>query len=324
MRKREEDSMPHATDTSTTAVSADQATGLTPSRGPDFAQRAHGAWYGLILGDIIGSYWEFSSRGRKELPPLAELTTLTNVFGIRFGYTDDTILALLGMDSLIACGGRWDTANQREHACRYMNDDTDWSPNGRCFDIGTSTLRSLRDGEWPDKRSPHSAGNGVLMKHLPFAIARCLHPEQEALAYYRQVADLTHGCETTVVTGQQMGLLLERLLCGQDWDTANAGLDTDIRHAPISVDRSYRGYCEDSWVLALQLVQRHFTDDLGWERGIQCIMDLGGDTDTNAAIYGQLYGALFPEEVIPRYDAVRQAIHQADHIDQRLTQLLAT
>lgn len=47
-------------------------------------------------------------------------------------------------------------------------------------------------------------------------------------------------------------------------------------------------------------------------------MNLGGDTDTNAAIYGQLYIALLPEELIPRYDAVRQSIHQAVRIDLRL------
>lgn len=324
MRERRERTISHTTDTSRTDDMGAPPVTTTMAPGPDFARRAQGALYGLILGDIVGAYWEFSSRGRKELPTLAELTTKTNVFGIRFGYTDDTILALLGMDSLIACGGRWDTTSQRDHACHYINAESDWSPNGRCFDIGTSTLRSLRDGEWADKRSPRSAGNGVLMKHLPFAIARCLHPEQEALAYYRDVADLTHGGDTTVVTAQQMGLLLERLLCGQDWETANTGLDTAIRHESLSVDRSYRGFCEDSWVLALQLVQRHVTDNMGWERAIQCIMDLGGDTDSNAAVYGQLYGALFPDELISHYVPVRHAIHLADRIDDRLTQLLAS
>jgi len=286
-----------------------------------FERRARGGLYGLILGDIIGSYFEFSSRGRKNIPTLQELKGKTNVFGIRFGYTDDTILAMLGMESLIDCKGQWDTESQRIHACRYMNAETEWSPNGLCFDIGTSTLRSLRDGEWLGKREPQAAGNGVLMKHLPFVIARCRHRDQEPMAYYRAVADLTHGCESTISTAQQMGLLLERLLEGQEWDEANVDLDTAIRHDSISVERNYRGFCEDSWVLALQLVQRRYRDDLDWERGIQCIMDLGGDTDTNAAIYGQLYGVLFPEEMITLFDSVRDSIHQSVLIDCRLDQL---
>lgn len=298
-----------------------------PSASPqsaDFRSRATGALYGLILGDIVGSYFEFSSRGRKELPPLAELARRTNIFGIRFGYTDDTILALLAMESLVACDGRWSTDSQREHARRYLNEETAWSPNGRCFDIGTSTLRSLRDGEWAGKRSAQSAGNGVLMKHAPMVIARCLHPDQEPLEYYRQVADLTHGCPSTVVTAQQMGLLLERLLNGVPWEDAHEGLDTGIRHETISVERSYRGFCEDSWVLALQLVQRRFIDDLDWSRGLQCIMDLGGDTDTNAAIYGQLYGALFPVEVRQQYEMVRRHVHREEEIDALLLRLMET
>ncbi|MCC2636587.1 MAG: ADP-ribosylglycohydrolase family protein [Moraxellaceae bacterium] len=290
----------------------------------EFPLRARGALYGLILGDIIGAYFEFSSRGRKELPTLGDLAGKTNVFGIRFGYTDDSILALLGMESLVDCAGRWDTASQRDHARRYMNGETAWSPNGRCFDIGISTLRSLRDGEWAGKRDARSAGNGVLMKHLPFVIGRCLHPDQEPVEYYRQVADLTHGCPSTVTTAREMGLLLERLLQGLPWSDAHAGLDTAIRHETLSVERTYSGFCEDSWVLALQLVQRRFKDDLDWTRGIQCIMDLGGDTDTNAAIYGQLYGALFPAEIIAQYEAVRAHVHRAEDIDALLERLLAT
>lgn len=288
-----------------------------------FAQRTRGALYGLILGDIVGSYFEFSARGPKPVPPLRELIGQPNVFGIPFGYTDDTILALLAMDSLIACGGRWDTDSQREHALRYLQAETDWSPNGRCFDIGISTRRSLEQGEWAGKRSPTSAGNGVLMKLLPYAIARCLHPEQEPLAYYQAVAELTHGCDSTVETAQQMGLLLERLLQGQSWSAACESLPDAIVNGPVDAARSYSGFCEDSWVLALQLMQLGHTQGASyWERAIQTIMDLGGDTDTNAAIYGQLYGASSDLDMIFRYDLVRAHVHRSAEIDQRLTELL--
>lgn len=299
--------------------------GSIPIPDADFAKRAKGALYGLILGDIVGGCFRYSACGLKNVPSLQEITSHTSIFGLRFGFTPDSMLLLLGMDSLIECSGQFDITNQRAHAFRYLDERQSKHLDSPSNLLTISITDSVQHGRCLAKCSMQRTCNTVLMRNLPFAIARCLHPEQEPLAYYRDVASVTHGCcESTVKTTQQMGLLLERLLCGLDWESANAELDTEVRHQPISCERKYRGFCEDSWALALHLIEQRYRENLDWDNGIEWIMNIGGHTDTNAAIYGQLYGALFPEKVIPLYAIVRDSIHCADEIDERFDKLLAS
>lgn len=276
------------------------------------ADRFKGSFVGLMLGDIVGSYFEFSSRGAKDLPSLSVLSEKTNVFGVRFGYTDDTILALLGMEALLASGARYSQSMQRRFARQYVDGATDWSPNGRCFDIGHSTYKSLTYGEWPTKRDEHRSGNGVLMKLAPYAWHR-LHTviqNPNTLGYYTEVADLTHGSPTTIRTAYELGLALECLYSGMDWAQVRA---THLSAYPASAALplgDYRGYAVDSLQMAIWLMDA----ELPWLDGLQVIVDEGGDTDTNAAIFGMLYGAVHPHELNAQCEDVSTAIHRYDDI----------
>lgn len=272
------------------------------------ADRFIGSFFGLMLGDIMGSYFEFSSTGAKEVPSAKSLTTKTNVFGMRFGYTDDTILALLGIEALMVGGDHYDQHLQFEFARQYLQAETSWSPNGRCFDMGGSTRQSLTHGDWPAKKDESNSGNGVLMKLAPYAWHRLITQSAhiEPLAYYREVADLTHGSEMTVNTATHLGIVLEALYLGQPWPCVHGLVSSAYPRYRDLPQYEYRGYARDAMTMALWLMYQQYS----WDEAMGLIMDQGGDTDTHAAIFGMLYGAAHPDELMYRVREVAESIHE--------------
>lgn len=297
---------------------------------PDKA-RFIGSLQGLILGDIIGSYHEFSQPAKRTYLELNALKHQTNVFGMGFSYTDDTILTLEAMEAFVASNGNFDGAIQLEHARAYIEHRSRWSPNGRCFDVGISTQRSLQQGDWPEKTSEQNSGNGVLMRLLPFAwhfACRLVSRQVETISgntplqtdFFDAVTNLTHGSEKTLTTSRLMGELLTKLLFGIPWREARQGGAACYPASRIDRSRSYRGYCEDSLVLAIALMD----EEMSWEEGIAHILSLGGDTDSNAAVFGQLYGACYPDAIRTRYAPHKPDIFRANVIDRLIETFIAS
>lgn len=295
---------------------------------PDKA-RFIGSLHGLILGDIIGAYHEFSQPARRQYPELNALKHKTNVFGMGFSYTDDSILTLAAMDAFVKSHGQFDATQQLHHAKKYVDHKSSWSPTGRCFDVGISTHRSLLDADWPDKTLESQSGNGVLMRLLPFAWyyacsevqeqTRTVSAEQRLNTdFFDTVTTLTHGSERTLVTSRIMGELLAKLLFGLPWKAARAFITETYPKVRLDRSRSYRGYCEDSLLLAVALMD----EQVDWEEGIETILSLGGDTDSNAAIFGQLYGACYPDVVRTLYSPHKPDIFRAYDIDSMIEEFI--
>ncbi len=284
--------------------------------------RLRGSLYGLILGDIIGSYFEFTAPSSRSYPDLNALKHGLNVFKARFGYTDDTILTLHSMEAYIDSAGMY---RPLLHVCawhQYLEGSSPWSPTGTCFDIGLSTRRSLQEPAWVGKDAPKHSGNGVLMKLLPFAWHMACDPRGiiNPDEFLESIARITHGSHDTVRTAQIMGKVLARLLQGVSWKVARACIKDSYpaQHA-LDTDRRFSGYCDDSLTLAFHLMDHSYD----WQEAIRTILSLGGDTDTNAAIFGQLYGAAYPDEMARLYLPHRCDIHRADDIEQLTDSFLA-
>ena len=101
--------------------------------------RQRGTLLGLAIGDALGAAVEFQMPG-----------TFAPVTGYRGGgphglnpgeWTDDTSMALALADSIADAG--WDINDQ---ASRYVNwwRTGAYSVNGRCFDIGNTTIAALQ------------------------------------------------------------------------------------------------------------------------------------------------------------------------------------
>ena len=105
---------------------------------PETTNKVLGSIYGGIVGDAFGSAYEFKRRDTYTVTKNME----RNVFGLAAGsFTDDTSMMLCLLDSLtVKKGFHW-----KDQMDRYVN----WylhgylSVNGKCFDIGGTTKRSL-------------------------------------------------------------------------------------------------------------------------------------------------------------------------------------
>ena len=285
--------------------------------------RFRSGFYGLFLADIIGSYFEHSSASHRIYPDINRLKHGGNVFGIPFGYTDDTILALHSAEALLESDGLYRPLLHLLHYVRYLNDQSAWSPTGKCFDIGLTTKKSLRDPNWIGRFEDANSGNGVLMKMLPFswhaAQAEPCDLTGQCPDFFASVAGITHGSVPSVRTAQVYGQIQIELLRGASWEQARSHCMTEYPVASyLDHKRAYRGFCEDSLVLALYLMDQGYD----WMAGIQKILSLGGDTDSNGAIFGQLYGLAHPDDMMSHYVPHRCDIHRADEIDVLIEQLV--
>jgi ADP-ribosylglycohydrolase len=134
----------------------------------DRRSRYRGALLGLAAGDALGTTVEFTTPG--EFKPLTDIVG-GGPFQMKPGeWTDDTSMALCLAESLFARNG-FDPVHQLETYVRWYREGHR-SVKGRCFDIGTTTARSLQRFErtrepYCGPTSPDLAGNGSLMRGWP-------------------------------------------------------------------------------------------------------------------------------------------------------------
>ncbi|MCA1805823.1 MAG: ADP-ribosylglycohydrolase family protein [Xanthomonadaceae bacterium] len=278
--------------------------------------RYRGVLLGLAAGDALGTTLEFKSPGT--FAPITDMLG-GGPFGLAPGqWTDDTSMALCLAESLVDCRG----FNPRDQMDRYVR----WwregyrSSTGTCFDIGNTVRTALHryqdTGEpYSGSEDPNSAGNGSLMRLGPIPLAYRADPAL-ALVMASDSSRTTHGTiECLDACRAWTALLLAALegwtredLCSRPWrELPGFGSDSELAPAIARVlQGSYRerqpphirgtGYVVESLEAALWAFHRSDS----FEAGALLAANLGDDADTTAAIYGQLAGACYGEEGIPR------------------------
>jgi ADP-ribosyl-[dinitrogen reductase] hydrolase len=282
--------------------------------------RQRGALFGLAIGDALGAAVEFSPPG-----------TFEPVTGYRSGgphglgpgeWTDDTSMALALAASISEVG--WDLNDQARRYVRWWRHG-DYSVNDRCFDIGFTTRSALlRFQESGDARSSAStaegaSGNGSIMRLAPVAI-RFVHlfPDRVSeLALLAAESSLpTHASPQCFSACQYLALIMVGLMHGIDRDTVLSSsweplqrLRADLPLHPAVeevADGSFqrrsppeiagRGYVVKSLEAALWA----FHSAENFREAVLKAVNLGDDADTTGAVCGQLAGACWGVEGIPR------------------------
>lgn len=263
----------------------------------------------------------------------------------RGAWTDDTSMALCLASSLLVAG-RHDPHDQLARYSRWL-DEGYLSSTGRCFGAGHCTRRAIcafkervhgmADGEaraaaeW--RCGPENgAGNGCLVRVAPVAIFFSRDIE-DAIWHAGESAGTTHDTVRTrvvldacryfgaLVACAVRGYAKERLLSSSFCSEFRGlhGLCDEVR---AIAEKSYaccptaEMWCSrrNGYVLvSLEAALWAFANDGGsFEKGVMDIIRLGYDTDTIAAIYGQLAGACYGVDGIPA-DWVSDLMH-ADFI----------
>jgi ADP-ribosyl-[dinitrogen reductase] hydrolase len=163
-----------------------------------------------------------------------------------------------------------------------------------------------------------AAGNGGLMRLAPVPLFFHQYPEK-AVAYSGRSASLTHGDQKACDACRFYGALIVAAIRGESksellhrdfyqnhikWFGTTPLHEDIMRIAEGSYKKDHgyedgirgKGYVVDSLKAALWAF---WSDEDSFEKGVLAAINLGDDTDTTAAIYGQLAGAYYGYKTLP-------------------------
>ncbi|MEV7869665.1 ADP-ribosylglycohydrolase family protein [Streptomyces sp. NPDC088124] len=274
-------------------------------------QRAAGVIVGSAVGDALGGPFEFGPQGAfsARFPVPGAGGEMRGGGGWDPGEaTDDTQMAVLVAESLLEGGG----LDLPDIFARFQR----WAAS-EPKDIGLQTEDVLTNGmPWHLAAVTHvranqrAAGNGFLMRASTSAVHFAAAGQKATMDAARRIAALTHGdraaWEGTAIFHELVRVTFE------DTDPLTALPDILALVHPDHRDRyatvlapgwhpdqatEFNGAvwpCLGSAVWALR-------STTGFEDAIRAAIDLGGDTDTVAAVTGGLAGAYYGVDAIPAH-----------------------
>jgi ADP-ribosyl-[dinitrogen reductase] hydrolase len=276
----------------------------------DLLNRFRGSLLGLAVGDAVGTTVEFKARGSFE--PVTDMTG-GGPFGLRPGaWTDDTSMALCLATSLLEKNG-FDAEDQMERYWRWYQKGY-LSSTGKCFDIGTTTLNALENfhslgNPFSGSTDPRSAGNGSIMRLAP--VVMLYYPDLEAILHYSvKSSRTTHAALECLEACQLLGGIIFRALQGQNKRDVLVEKDLLQFTSEELKEIAYGDYFEkaETQILGTGYVVRSLEAALwcfwtteSYEEAILKAVNLGDDSDTTAAVCGQVAGAFYGETGIPTH-----------------------
>jgi len=280
------------------------ATALPDARGG----RVKGMLWGLLIGDAFGSPIQFSSKDGH--PWITEMVPCP-VFHLPAGYwTDDGSMALCVMDSFARKNG-YDLKDIGDTFVKWLFEGYLSSKDGQSFDVGGATYSSvaaIRRGSLVNGEE-ESQGNGSIMRFAPgYLIARALNRPE----IIHEVSDLTHASKAVRKTCDEFAAVLDEHLAGRR-AARGPGKELDRADVPNS------GWCVDSLKAALWA----FNTTTTFEDGLVAAVNLGGDSDSIGAVFGQIAGAYYGFDAIPPrwVSAMKDSSGLATRIDDFIERL---
>lgn len=241
------------------------------------------AVYGFAVGDALGVPYEFKKRGSFKCSNMIGYGTWDQPEGT---WSDDTSMLLATCDS-IREKRKIDTYDIMYRFGQWVYKGA-YTAHGDCFDIGCTTAKAISNFN----RGVHvsecglsdemSNGNGSLMRILPLAFVPNVDYET-----IKEVSALTHAHEISKQKCCEYVDIVKRLLLGQD-------VETQFKNVKRKEIMS-TGYVVDSFNAALWC----FENTNNYKDCVLEAVNLGGDTDTIAALAGGLAGIKYGFEDIP-------------------------
>jgi len=227
-------------------------------------QKINKSLLALACGDSYGSFYEYEGLCGSKF----NIDTLPNK-PLKPNITDDTKMSLL----LLKHYHKYKTIKQDI----LLNEYRYWAKtDGDKDGIGIHTKEVLLY----NKKDKNSQGNGALMRNIPFGVQLIDdgYSFEDALRLMCRDSSLTHENETVFLANR---LMLDLAINGIKQ------LEKPI-YKPL-VLKFHRGY--SAWIIhTLHIVTQTLIKKHDLLSGFKYIVSHGGDTDTNCAIFGAVYG----------------------------------
>ena len=244
--------------------------------------------YGAIIGDIVGSVYEWNSVKTKDFP----------LFSRKSDFTDDSVMTVAIASAILR--SRREGIPFREAAVQEMQAFGRRYPNrgygGRFY-------------SWLNSRHPKpygSYGNGSAMRVSPCGlIARSL---DEAVSLATESAEATHNHPEGIKGAVSVAAAVYLAKTGADKAGIREYVQKEYYPLDKTLDEIRPGYhfdvtCQGSVPEALTA----FLESDSYEDAIRGAVSLGGDSDTQAAIAGSVAWAYYGRNgLTPEMEALRK------------------
>jgi len=235
--------------------------------------------YGALIGDIVGSQYEFNNVKTKDFP----------LFTSKCFCTDDSIMTI-AIASALLCGGR-KVGRFKRAAVKEMRR------------LGRMYPRAGYGGlfaRWLQSRFPrpyNSLGNGAAMRVSPCGlIADTL---DEALALAKASAEVTHNHPEGIKGAQATAAAVFLAKKGKDKGEIREYIQSNYYSLEYTVDGLRPRFCFNEtcqWTVPPAIIA--FLESDSFEDAIRNAISLGGDSDTLAAITGAIAWTYYGREGI--------------------------
>lgn len=285
--------------------------------------RLHGAVLGLALGEALAAPTQWAKPGR--FTPVRDLIG-GGPYDLPPGsWSDETAMMLATARSLVQVHAS-DIDDQRE-ALRRWQRFGEHSASGECFGITASVAAALGDGQ-PDPSRPDGAD--ALVRIVPWVIRHYAEMPGEG-SWARQLAavvGITSHESATVAGTERFARMLhsalrgaprESILDAGEWSAGPVSRGTSVRIESPRTDSSGTETNVVTRVLATAVTAFSAADS--WRTAVLDVVNLGGDSDTTAAVCGALAGAHFGVDALPQ--AWRETLVQRTALEETADALLA-
>lgn len=238
---------------------------------------------GAIIGDIVGSRWEFNRTNDYNFP----------LFSEKNGFTDDTICTIAVADALL---------NRSDDYGKFIHEWCRKYPNPMGAYGGRFCQWVMSDNPQPY----NSFGNGSAMRVSPIAWAHlnlggavheaelsaaCSHNHPEGIKGAQAVVEAIHYGDELRRSAKEINkeTITEVILPIAERYGYNINIDK------ASVQNRFDETCQGTVPVALRII----TESNGFEDAIRKAVSLGADADTLGAIVGSIAEAIWgvPEDI---------------------------
>jgi ADP-ribosylglycohydrolase len=261
------------------------------------------------IGDAYGSYYENIEKKND--------TSTFYPFGRpvieehKWQITDDTQLTLATCEAITENPSY---LNPEKFADKFL----EYYKKGKITGIGASTLKALRElevgGHWylVGRSGEYAAGNGAAMRIAPIAFCKDISNQT-----IKDICSITHKNDEAYIGALSIVIAIRSVLSGE-WSGKENLLeiiidripDTKIRDRLIEINKiqhtsdlidigrfGNNGYVVNSVPLALAAANK--IQKIGLKGIFNRLIQIGGDTDTNCSLAGQICGTLLGIQNIP-------------------------